>query len=382
MNTRPLLCKLVATSCVSVVILSVGAVPAGALEASSVSAGSSSIDDPLLDPIAIPERSSVEHLYPSTSSEVVSDGADVSASQPNMDAADYGPAPKLIATRHVEDNSYEIDVWSPASGKVITNLLLLPVGGLDNTTPRPTLYLLSGAEGGEGTQNWRESSTYEQFFADKNVQVVTPIGGRGSMYADWQNTDPALGVNQWQTYLGEELPEVMASNFYANSRGAIAGLSMSGGPAIRLAGLYPQRFCAAASLSGYPANSGVLGRIFTSVLIQTKGGDPANAFGPDQDPAWFELDPANNLEDLRGIKVFVGTGLGIPTLADLGGQWFGPMWLEILSQMFSNYFTRKAEAAGIEVERYYTIFGAHNYTNFEQELRAAWHSTLGPALGE
>lgn len=63
------------------------------------------------------------------------------------------------------------------------------------------------------------------------------------------------------------------------------------------------------------------------------------------------------------------------------GDWYGFMWLEILSQVFSNYFTRQAQAAGLDVNRYYTVFGAHNYTNFEREMRVAWEETIAPALG-
>lgn len=337
-------------------------------DGSSISAGSSNVYDSSLAPQTYPPANpQAEATAP------LSLGTDT--------GVDYGPSPTLLATRHVAGNSYEIDVWSPANHAVITNLLLLPEGGLDNTSPRPTFYLLSGADGGANGKNWRDSSDYESFFAGKNVQVVTPIGGGGSMYLNWLADDPTLGRNQWETYICEELPQIMDTQFHGTGRDAIAGLSMSGGPSIHMAGDHPERFHAAASLSGFPANSGQLGRLFTSDLIESKGGDPANALGDQANPAWLSMDPVANLDKLRGIRLFVGTGAGVPTLRDLTGDRYGFMWLEILSQVFSNYFTRQAESAGLAVNRYYTVFGAHNYTNFEREMRVAWEETIAPALG-
>ena len=40
----------------------------------------------------------------------------------------------------------------------------------------------------------------------KHVNVVMPVGGKFSMYTDWNADDPVLGRNKWQTYLTKELP--------------------------------------------------------------------------------------------------------------------------------------------------------------------------------
>ncbi|AHI23560.1 alpha/beta hydrolase [Corynebacterium vitaeruminis] len=361
-------------------------------DGSSISAGSSNSSDPWLSSIGGSSESTAssrgEGLGSSidayeTSSRLSSRGltefssGDSTGEDPGID---YGTSPKLLDTRHVEDNSYEIDVWSPANHTVITNLLILPAGGTDNPAPRPTLYLLSGADGGVGV-NWRTASDYEDFFADKDVQVVTPIGGGSSLYMDWMREDLSMGAAQWQTYICEELPQVMDFEFHGNGRNAIAGISMSGGPALHMAGAYPGLFSAAASLSGYPANSGLLGRMFITNVVDGKGGSSINALGLFTDPSWEEIDPSAHLERLQNVPGFVGTGAGIPTLRDLTGDWAWWFFLEILSQVFSNYFTRQAESAGVQVERYYTVFGTHNYLNFERELRVGWERTLGPALG-
>ncbi|GAA3184792.1 hypothetical protein GCM10020255_080840 [Rhodococcus baikonurensis] len=71
----------------------------------------------------------------------------------------------------------------------------------DTSAPRPTLYLLNGAGGGEDSATWEGRTDVLDFFADKNVNVVTPLEGAFSYYTDWQKDDPVLGRNKWQTFL-------------------------------------------------------------------------------------------------------------------------------------------------------------------------------------
>ncbi|MDJ0114615.1 alpha/beta hydrolase-fold protein, partial [Rhodococcus erythropolis] len=75
--------------------------------------------------------------------------------------------------------------------------------------PRPTLYLLNGAGGGEDRATWQRQTDVNEFFADKNVNVVTPLEGAFSYYTDWVNDDPSLGRQKWQTFLTQELPPVI-----------------------------------------------------------------------------------------------------------------------------------------------------------------------------
>ncbi len=291
---------------------------------------------------------------------------------------DYGPEPRLLDTRPVEGNLVEIDVWSPANHSIVTNLLLRAP---QTDTPASTLVLMSGADGGAGGANWHTETDYEEFFADKQVNVVTPIGGGASMYVNWENTNSPAGRNQWATYLGEELPRVVQEEFNGTGQDAIAGLSMSGGPALHIAAENPERFAAAASFSGFPASSGVLGRIVSQGILKGSEGSSVDAFGLSSSDAWQLNDPSYDPAALRTTDVFVGTAYGIPTAEELGGNWTWGLTLEAASQVTSNYFTRAAQARGVHVERFHTTFGAHSYALFERELHAAWDSTLAPALG-
>ena len=76
----------------------------------------------------------------------------------------------------------------------------------DGSVPRPTLYLLNGAGGGEDGANWLNQTDVLGFFADKNANVVIPAQGLLSYYTDWEKDDPVLGRNKWTTFLTRETP--------------------------------------------------------------------------------------------------------------------------------------------------------------------------------
>ncbi|MFE3000299.1 alpha/beta hydrolase-fold protein [Nocardia sp. NPDC059246] len=52
--------------------------------------------------------------------------------------------------------------------------------------PRPTYYLLDGVDSGAAETNWTQKTDIVSFFADKRVNVVLPVGGKGTFYSDWQ----------------------------------------------------------------------------------------------------------------------------------------------------------------------------------------------------
>jgi S-formylglutathione hydrolase FrmB len=109
---------------------------------------------------------------------------------------------------------------------------------------RPVLYLLHGLS--DDSSAWLRYSSIERYAAERGVAVVMPEVGR-SFYAD-----EAHGHRYW-THLSEELPSVVRSFFRFSDRREdtfVAGLSMGGYGALKWALRQPQRFAAAASLSG------------------------------------------------------------------------------------------------------------------------------------
>jgi putative tributyrin esterase len=144
------------------------------------------------------------------------------------------------------------DFFSEALGLNTSMTVLLPergaagigmAGGAADGDP-PVLYLLHGLT--DDDTIWTRRTSIERYVAPLGLAVVMPQVAR-SFY-----TDEAHGNRYW-TFLSEELPAVCRSYFRLSERRAdtfVAGLSMGGYGALKWALRQPDRFAAAASLSG------------------------------------------------------------------------------------------------------------------------------------
>jgi len=110
--------------------------------------------------------------------------------------------------------------------------------------PPPVLYLLHGLS--DDHTAWLRYTSIERYAAAHGVAVVMPAVGK-SFYAN-----EAHGHAYWD-YVSEELPALVARFFRVSQepeRTFVAGLSMGGYGALKHAFTHPERFAAAASLSG------------------------------------------------------------------------------------------------------------------------------------
>lgn len=133
----------------------------------------------------------------------------------------------------------------------------------------PTLYLLHGM-GGNNT-SWIRRSSIERYVDEMGIAVVMPTTHLG-----WY-TDMYHGHKFW-TFISGELPAICHEFFPRMSEkredNFVAGLSMGGYGAFKLALGCSERFCGAASLSG-ALDSSDLGNIDTSTVDFFE-----NVFGP------------------------------------------------------------------------------------------------------
>jgi len=107
-----------------------------------------------------------------------------------------------------------------------------------------TLYLLHGLS--DDHTIWQRRTSIERYVDPLGLAVVMPQVHR-SFYADM-----ACGNRYW-TFISEEVPALARSLFplsAARAENFVAGLSMGGYGAFKLALTHPDRFAAAASLSG------------------------------------------------------------------------------------------------------------------------------------
>jgi putative tributyrin esterase len=143
----------------------------------------------------------------------------------------------------------EVNFFSETLVLGCTMLVLLPQRPLAEVQKKRqkkfrTLYLLHGRSDDHAA--WQRKTSIERYVEGLNLAVVMPAVHR-SFY-----TDMVHGGKYWQ-FISEEVPALVQSLFPVSSArkdNFVAGLSMGGYGAFRLALTYPERFAAAASLSG------------------------------------------------------------------------------------------------------------------------------------
>ncbi|WP_455769731.1 alpha/beta hydrolase [Rhodococcus aetherivorans] len=305
-----------------------------------------------------------------------------------VSAQPFGLA-RIVSTTAVADRQFNVVVHSPAMGKDITLRVIRPA---DPSVPRPTLYLLSGVDGASDARSWTTETDAVEFFSDKNANVVIPYGGASSYYTDWISDDPNLGRNKWTTFLTRELPSLVDAEFGSTGRHGLIGFSMSGTSSLNLAIAAPGLYEAVASFSGCAITSDPIGRAFVAATVVNFFGNPLNMWGPLDDPTWIANDPYVNAERLRGTKLYLSNGSGLPGRHDaLESPWIedeGELVNVVveggLIEAATNECTRRMagrlDELGIPATVNLRPTGTHSWGYWQDELHASW-PMFADALG-
>ncbi|MFC8527846.1 alpha/beta hydrolase [Nocardia sp. NPDC057227] len=298
---------------------------------------------------------------------------------------------KIVKAEYKDDRNLRLHVYSAAMDE---NILIDVQRPADTSEPRPTLYLLNGAGGGEDDASWQAKTDALQFLSDKNVNVIQPIGGKWSYYTDWIADDPVLGRNKWKTFFTEELPPLVDGALGTNGTNAIAGLSTSGTTVLALPIAKPGLYKAAAAYSGCAMTSDPVGSEFVRLTVEVwGGGDTLNMWGPEGSPEWAANDPYVNAERLRGTELYLSTGSGLPGRHDtLDGPYALPGSSGLANQLVvggvieagTNYCTHnlatKLKDLNIPATVNFRPDGTHSWGYWRDELPASW-PTLARGLG-
>lgn len=144
------------------------------------------------------------------------------------------------------------DFFSETLGINTTMTVILPqqttnqigMKSVQSNKLHPTLFLLHGLSDDDSI--WLRRTSIERYVSNLGIAVVMPQVHRG-FYTDMEH-----GQRYW-TFISEELPALARSFFPLSSKREdtfVAGLSMGGYGAFKLALRKPEMFSAAASLSG------------------------------------------------------------------------------------------------------------------------------------
>ncbi|NLZ56832.1 MAG: prolyl oligopeptidase family serine peptidase, partial [Corynebacterium sp.] len=249
----------------------------------------------------------------------------------------------------------------------------------------PEIWALDGLRAIEKQSGWTIETNIEQYFADKNVMVVLPVGGESSFYSDWN--EPNNGKNyQWETFLTEELTPILSKGFRSNEERAITGISMGGTAAVNIATHKPDMFQFVASYSGYlDTTSAGMPAAIGAALADAGGYNINSMWGEAGSERWLENDPKRNVGALKGKSIYVSAGSGTDDYGQDGSVATGPanaagVGLEIISRMSTQTFVEAARNEGVEVTSRFRPSGVHAWPYWQFEMTQAW-TFMANALG-
>ena len=299
---------------------------------------------------------------------------------------------RIEKATYKDDRNIRLYVHSTAMNRTFPVDVQRPA---DASVPRPTLYLLNGAGGGEDDASWvKKTDIVNGFLADKNVNVVQPIGGKWSYYTDWLKDDPTLGRNKWKSFFTEELPPLIDGALGTNGVNAIAGLSTSGTSVLNLAIAKPELYKSVAAYSGCAESSSEVGREAIKLTVNTwGGGDVRNMYGDDNNPAWLDNDPLLHADQLRGKNLYISSGSGLPGQWDtlngpytlpgaygLGNQLVVGGVIEAATNYCSHNLQTKLDSMNIPATYNFRSTGTHSWGYWHDDFLDSW-PVLARGLG-
>ncbi|MGW0039614.1 alpha/beta hydrolase [Gordonia sp. NPDC003376] len=230
-----------------------------------------------------------------------------------------------------------------------------------------TVIMLDGMRAQYDFSGW-EINTNIQELVKRGVNVVEPIGGPASFYTNWNAPSNFNGQQRrymWECVINNTLPAALKSGRFGNfgtkgGKFAIMGLSSGGNAALTLATKRRDLYYAAGSLSGYNFLSapGMHTMLRLAMLdVDPKPWNVDAMWGPPWDGRWYDNDPSLRINQMHGMKIFIGSGNGLfgqyNALPNVFDDLFKGSTLEILAFTQAKAFEGLAALNGLPVMTYY-----------------------------
>ncbi len=319
-------------------------------------------------------------------------GAEPPATTTPPAAPPPAPAPaaqpgKVVNTYWYTDRRVALWVYSPSMNTNIQVQILLARDWYAKPREKfPQLTMLDGLRAQDDQSGWIINTKAVDFYKDKNVNVILPIGGESSFYTDWK--EPDKGKNyKWETFLMRELPPIIEGQWRSTDVRGIEGLSMGGSAAMMLAARNPGFYKFAGSFSGIlQLTSYGMPQAIQFALRDGGGYDSMKMFGQPSDPAWKEHDPYLLADKLQGTSLYISSGNGLigphdkPSDIPMLATNYSGVGLEMLSRVTSQQFAIQLNRKGIPGQAVYRPSGTHTWPYWEFEMIQAWPQVAG-ALG-
>ncbi|UUA87087.1 alpha/beta hydrolase-fold protein [Corynebacterium pseudogenitalium] len=241
----------------------------------------------------------------------------------------------------------------------------------------PEVWALDGLRARDDENGWTIETNIEQFYADKNVNVILPVGGESSFYSDWQR--PNNGKNyKWETFLTKELVPVLNNEFRSNDSRAVVGISMGGTAAINLAERNPHLFKFVGSFSGYlDTTTTGMPTAIKAAQMDAGGYDSEAMWGPAGSQDWIDHDPKLGIEALKDMTVYVSSGsgrddFGNPESVAKSAANPAGVGLEVISRLSTQTFVDYASRTPVKPVVKFRPSGVHSWEYWQFEMTQAW----------
>ncbi len=266
-----------------------------------------------------------------------------------------------------------------------------------NGNTNRVVYALDGMRAPETLSGWEVDTDIPNAMAAADINVVIPVGGMSSFYADWNAPSSFFGVPagstgasgsgaanafaagpgksyryQWETFLTQDLPNRLAGEFgFSRNRNGVFGLSMGGSAALTLAAYHPDQFSYAGAFSGYLNISAPGMREAIRLAMVDAGGYNVDSMAPPWGPQWLRMDPFVFAPNLVGnnTRLWVAAASGLPTDQDPPSiNTVNGMALEALALANTRAFqVRMATLGASNVTYSFPAYGIHAWNTWAAE---------------
>lgn len=249
----------------------------------------------------------------------------------------------------------------------------------------PSVWALDGLRALDSESGWTINTNIEQFYADKNVNVILPVGGKSSFYADWLEEDQGKNY-KWESFLIDELIPVLKNGWRDSGDRAVVGLSMGGTAAVNLAERNPDLFKFVGSFSGYLDTTSVgMPQAIMAAQQEVGGFNSVKMWGKPGSQQWIDHDPKLGVKNLKDMVVYVSAGSGRDDYGQANSVAKGPAnlagsGLEVISRMTTDTFVQYAKKANVDVTAKFRPSGVHDWPYWQFEMTRAW-PYIADALG-
>ncbi|WP_233608221.1 alpha/beta hydrolase [Nocardia stercoris] len=307
----------------------------------------------------------------------------------------------VAAPAHAALDPNGFDFWVDSSMGPIKSRVF---PAADGNTSR-VVYLLDGERAQDDDSGWEINTSASQALTAANINVVMPVGGQSSFYADWAGPSSFFGLgtgsaggsvdagsgtfgssgwqNQsgkgnnkymWESFLTDTLKQALHDRLgFSRANNGIIGLSMSGPSAFTLAAFHPDQFDYAASLSGPLNLSGPGMREFLRLAMLAAGGYNTDSMAPPFSANYVRMDPFVQAPKLVGnnTRLWVSAASGIPGPGDVSNimDLIQGTPIEAVTLANTRMFQLRMDSLGYHNVTYdFPPSGVHNWRNWEAEL--------------